>query len=157
MLASADLVGRSADHVGREEIKRPDFIFHAILIEEAPQAALRLILDFWKLIEVWKLEVCSAGEGAGHGRQAVLGLLEDRAFFAVAHVTYCYEARCDFHRRKVSRKSRLCSSQPSSQIRPVSFIFVPEVDDTLYPSRGRSDDGMSSNEVYSALRGNWPF
>lgn len=67
VLAGADLVGSSADYVRREEVEGSHFIFHAVLVEEAPQTALRLIFDFRELVEIWKMEVRVAGEGAGHG------------------------------------------------------------------------------------------
>lgn len=86
MLTGADLVGGSTDYVWCEKIESSYFVLRSILVEEAPQAALRLVFNLWKLIKVWKMEVRRPGESAGHGREAVLGLLKDRAFFAVAHV-----------------------------------------------------------------------
>jgi hypothetical protein len=89
VLAGADLVRGAPDYVGCKQVQGSDLVVVAILVEEAPEAALGLALDSGQLVEGGELEVRGAGYGAGDGGEAVLGFLEDGAFFAVAHGCGC--------------------------------------------------------------------
>jgi hypothetical protein len=85
VLACADFVGGATDYIGGQEVEGSDLVVVAIFVEEAPEAALGLALDFGQLVEGGELEVCGAGYGGGDGGEAVLGFLEDGALFAVGH------------------------------------------------------------------------